>query len=87
MSGKDKIDDLITYFENNKDRMDYPAYKIMGLRISSGIIESANFHVTGARLKQQGMRWAEKGAREMAMLRADLCNGVWSKRSRQLLAA
>lgn len=85
MPGTDKIKDLITYFDNNQDRMDYPAYKLMGLRISSGIVESANFHVTGARLKQQGMRWAEKGAREMAMLRADLCNGLWSQRTRQLL--
>jgi hypothetical protein len=81
------IDALATYFDNNKTRMDYPAYTDRGLRITSGIVESANFHVTGARLKQQGMRWSEGGAREMAMLRADLCNGVWSQRSRALLAA
>lgn len=81
------IDALITYFDNNKARMDYPAYIARGLRITSGIVESANFHVTGARLKQQGMRWEVCGAREMAMLRADLCNGVWAQRSRQLLAA
>ena len=81
------IDALVTYFDNNKQRMDYPAYTARGLRITSGIVESANFHVTGARLKQQGMRWSEGGAREMAMLRADLCNRDWSRRSRQLLAA
>lgn len=84
---QEKIDALATYFDNNKDRMDYPAYRQRGLRITSGIVESANFHVTGARLKQQGMRWSEKGAREIALLRADLCNGLWSSRSRQLLAA
>lgn len=81
------IDSLRTYFENNKKRMDYPAYKARGLRVTSGIVESANFHVTGARLKQQGMRWSEPGARQMAMLRADLCNGKWSERTRCLLAA
>jgi hypothetical protein len=84
---QETIDALATYFDNNKMRMDYPAYTTRGLRITSGIVESANFHVTGARLKQQGMRWSEGGAREMAMLRADLCNGVWSQRSRALLAA
>jgi hypothetical protein len=84
---QEKIDALTQYFNNNKDRMDYPAYRQRGLRITSGIVESANFHVTGARLKQQGMRWSEKGAREIALLRADLCNGLWSQRSRQLLAA
>ena len=81
------IDELVVYFENNKDRMNYPIYKAAGLRYTSGIVESANFNVTGARLKQQGMRWGEKGAREMAHLRADLCNDRWSERTRQLLAA
>ena len=71
---QEKVDELVTYFENNKDRMDYPAYVRRGLRITSGITASTNFHVTGARLKQQGMRWQETGARQLAMLRADLCS-------------
>jgi hypothetical protein len=84
---QEKIDALAQYFDNNKDRMDYPAYVARGLRITSGIVESANFHVTGARLKQQGMRWSETGARELALLRADLCSDRWAERSRALLAA
>jgi len=86
-SAKKKVDDLITYFTNNRDRMDYPSYRARGLRITSGTVESANYHVTGARLKLQGMRWSEKGAAEMARLRADLFNGVWEKRTREVLAA
>jgi hypothetical protein len=81
------IAELVTYFENNKDRMDYPQYQGQGLRITSGIVESANFHVIGARLMQQGMRWTEKASGELAVLRADLCNDRWEQRSRQLLAA
>lgn len=84
---QDKIDALVTYFNNNKDRMQYDEYTKRGLRITSGIVESANFHVTGARLKQQGMRWSEQGARELALLRADLCSDRWNVRTRQLLAA
>ncbi|MCB9740614.1 MAG: hypothetical protein H6747_15225, partial [Deltaproteobacteria bacterium] len=86
-AAQEKIDELATYFDNNKGRMDYPAYRARGLRITSGIVESANYHVTGARLKQQGMRWSSDGAARLAVLRADLCNGDWHSRSEQLLAA
>ena len=67
--------------------MHYSAYRERGLRISSAAVESANFHVTGQRLKCQGMRWDEQGARHMAALRADLFNDRWEDRTRQLLAA
>jgi hypothetical protein len=82
-----KVAELITYFENNQDRMDYPSYRRRGLRISTAAVESANYHVTGARLKAQGMRWEERGAAEMARLRADLFNGTWEARTRHALAA
>jgi hypothetical protein len=82
-----KIDALRQHFAHNLDRKDCPAQVARGLRITSGIVESANFRVTGARLKQQGMRWSEKRAGEIALLRADLGNGPWSRRSRQLLTA
>ena len=82
-----KIDELSNYFTNNIKRMDYPAYRARGLRVTSGKVESANYHVTGARLKCQGMRWQEDGAAQMALLRADLFNDRWATRTRQALAA
>lgn len=82
-----KVAELITYLENNQDRMDYPEFRRRGLRISTAAVESANYHVTGARLKAQGMRWAEEGGAEMARLRADLFNDTWEARTRQALAA
>lgn len=75
------------YFDNDRDRMDYPTYRARGLRGGSGEVESANFHVTGNRLILQGMRWSADGAAEMAALRADLFNGRWEARTRQFLAA
>jgi len=78
---------LVHYLRSNKDRMNYPVYRAAGLRVGSGAVESANFHVTGARLKLQGMRWSADGATQMAALRADLFNGRHFERSRQLLAA
>jgi len=84
---QEKLKELIGYLENNLDRMDYPTYRARGLRVSIGAVESANFHVTGARLKLRGMRWCADGAAQMAALRADLFNGEWNRRTRQLLAA
>jgi hypothetical protein len=81
----DKVEDLAGYLSNNLDRMDYPTYRKMGLRVGSGAVESANFHVTGNRLKLQGMRWSEDGARIMALLRADLFNGNWESTTQELI--
>jgi hypothetical protein len=84
---REPIDSLQTYLANNLDRMDYPRYRALGLRVGSGAVESTNYHVTGARLKLPGMRWSEKGAAQMAALRADLFNGRWQQRTHQLLKA
>jgi hypothetical protein len=84
---RELVDSLVTYLTNNLDRMDYPRYRAEGLRIGSGTVESANYHVTGARLKLPGMRWSEQGAAAMARLRSDLFNGIWETRTRQLLKA
>ena len=80
-----ELDELAGYLSNNLDRMRYDEYAKRGLQYSSAPVESANFHMTGARLKQQGMRWSAADAGEMAVLRADLCNGHWADRTRQLL--
>lgn len=84
---KKLVDQLRGYLESNLDRMDYPAYRARGLRIGSGAVESANFHVTGSRLKLQGMRWSAEGAGQMAALRTDLFNGCWEERTRELMVA
>jgi len=84
---RELIDKLHNYLDGNRDRMRYPEFRKRGLRVTTSAVESANFHVTGARLKLQGMRWTEQGARHMAALRADLFNDRWEERSRQLLSA
>lgn len=81
------VTDLAGYLEKNLDRMDYPTYRAQGLRVGSGAVESANFHVTGARLKLQGMRWSLSGAAQMAVLRADLFNDRWRQTTDLLRAA
>lgn len=84
---RELISALGPYLHDNRDRIDYPKFRSKGLRVTTSNVESANFHVTGARLKLQGMRWSEQGAKHMAALRADLFNGIWEQRTQQLLAA
>ena len=72
---------------NDIERMEYPSCRARGLRVTSGKVEGANYHVIVVCLKCQGMRWQEAGAAQLALLRADLCNDHWATRTRQALAA
>jgi hypothetical protein len=74
-----KIEENITYFTNNKDRMRYNEYKEKGYHIGSGTVESACKHVVGQRLKQAGMKWSVEGADAILQLRILWKNGEWSK--------
>lgn len=69
---------LLGYFADNEARTDYPAYRRRGWDIGSGPTEAA-CKVVGERLKGSGMRWVERGAAEVAPLRALYLSGpaVW----------
>ena len=62
----------INYFTTNKQRMDYPLYRHLGLPIGSGVVESACKNVVAKRMKQSGMSWTLDGAKEMLQLRASV---------------
>ena len=78
---------LIGYFENNRHRTDYPAYRAKGWDIGSGPTE-AGCKIIGERLKGSGMRWVEDGAAAVAALRAlyvsggKVWDGFWSQARR-----
>jgi hypothetical protein len=61
---------VVTYFENQAHRMNYPEYVSKGWQIGSGPVESACKTVIGQRLKGGGMRWGEDGADSLCHLRA-----------------
>lgn len=69
---------LLGYFENNRHRTNYPAYRQRGWDIGSGPTE-AGCKIIGERLKGSGMRWVEDGAVTVAALRALYVSGakVW----------
>jgi hypothetical protein len=62
--------EVLGYFRNQVDRMDYPSYEAAGWYIGSGAVESACKTVVGQRLKGSGMRWSEAGAHALCHVRA-----------------
>lgn len=74
------LDKAITYFDNNRDRMDYPTYRAMGLSIGSGVTEAACKCIAKARMCGSGMRWDTKGAAEVLSLRTMVkTEGRWDE--------
>lgn len=70
IAANDAIDDLVRYYTNNAERMEYAYYRARGFPIGTGAVESAHRHVLQTRMKRAGQRWALRCARRMARLRA-----------------
>ena len=73
------IVNLYQYIWNNKDFIDYPAYKSKGYFVGSGAIESGNKTVLQQRLKLAGMRWYLESAESLLALRAKLKSDLWDE--------
>ncbi len=67
----------VTYFTNNRARMDYPTYRDNGYQIGSGTIESAAKQIGLLRLKVPGARWDLDSARLVAKARAAFLSNDW----------
>lgn len=68
---------LLTYYENNLERMRYKTYRDQDLLIGSGPMEAAHRHVIQHRMKLSGQRWTIRGAQQMATLRCLNKSGQW----------
>jgi hypothetical protein len=83
------IHTVVTFYTNNKKRMDYARFRAEGYFIGSGTIESAAKRLGELRLKEAGARWTEEGAVATAKARAawlgDQWNPLVSRRSRRNL--
>jgi len=71
------LESLITYLENQADRLAYDRFRARGLDIGSGRVEAACKHVVGVRMKRNGMRWSPAGAQATLSLRTVWLNGQW----------
>jgi hypothetical protein len=63
------------YLKTNRNRLNYPQFRKLGLTTSSGIVESGCKHVIGARVKQSGMHWTVRGANAIIALRCFKLSG------------
>lgn len=57
------------YFSRNRERMQYPKFRAMGLCVSTGLLEGACKNIVGTRLKRGGMHWSVDGANNILALR------------------
>lgn len=79
LTGKKKktIQDIITYYHNNRSHMQYDAYIAKGYPIGSGVAEGACRHLVKDRLERTGMRWTLDGAQAILDLRSTYLNDDW----------
>jgi len=68
----------ISFYTNNKKRMDYARFREEGYFIGSGTIESAAKRLGELRLKEAGARWTRDGAVFTAKARAAWLSEQWT---------
>jgi hypothetical protein len=73
----DPAQKAVTFYTNNRHRMDYAAYRANGYMIGSGSMESGCKQIGLERLKIAGARWSPDGARKLAKARAAYLSHQW----------
>jgi len=74
---KKQLENVISYFENNQEYMQYDHYLKCGYPIGSGVVEGACRHLVKDRMERTGMRWRTEGAQAMLDLRSLYLNEEW----------
>ena len=67
----------IQYFQAHKTRMQYDQFRMEGLTIGSGVIESGVRRIVNLRLKGAGIFWLPENAEEILYLRCQMKSGRW----------
>jgi len=65
------------YFKVREHMIQYQKFKKKKFFVGSGAIESANKYAIQSRLKQAGMRWADRGANAIAKLKTIYFSNKW----------
>lgn len=73
------IEDLITYLDGNRARLDYENLKQEEMPCGSGAIESANKFISNVRLKRSGAWWYAANANRILALRCAAYNGTYDR--------
>jgi hypothetical protein len=73
------------YLSQRREMIDYAHFRRRGYPIGSGSVESSHKHVVHSRLKQAGMRWAERHVDPLLALRNLIANDRWTEGWKQLI--
>ena len=81
LSGKNKeaLQTELTYFLNQRPRMDYATYLQQDLPIASGVIEATCKTLVTQRMKCSGMRWGFLGGQAILTLRSVIQSDRWQQ--------
>lgn len=71
------LDTQRTFFQRNKGRMNYAAFRRQGLPIGSGPVEAACKTLVKTRLCRSGMRWSWPGGQRLLQLRTYVKSERW----------
>jgi hypothetical protein len=71
--------ELLEYYKNHKNRMQYKIFLKQGLLIGSGAMEAAHKNVLQHRLKLSGQRWTMAGLQQMTQLRVVYKSDKWDR--------
>jgi hypothetical protein len=72
-----RIQAELTYFRNQRPRMNYPEYLRQNLPIASGVVEAACKTLVTQRLKRSGMAWTVAGGQAILTLRSLIQSDRW----------
>ena len=67
------------YLQQRATMIDYPHFRLRGLPIGSGSVESSHKQVVQSRMKQAGMRWADHYLNGFLALRNLIVNDRWDE--------
>ncbi|MCI0647584.1 MAG: hypothetical protein L0332_20690 [Chloroflexi bacterium] len=74
---RQRVEAQLTYFRNQRHRMDYAQYLRDGLPIASGVIEATCKTLVTQRLKQSGMAWTQPGGQAILTFRSLIQSHRW----------
>lgn len=77
---REEVRQVVTYYENHKDKMSYARQVKENLPIGSGVTEAACKVLIKQRMCQSGSRWKDEGASSVLTLRAlKITKGRWQQ--------
>ncbi len=76
---RELIEEQLTYFRNQRHRMQYAQYLREGLPIGSGVVEAACKTLATQRMKQSGMSWGQNGGQAILTLRSLIQSNRWEQ--------